>query len=162
MLLSPKRSFQKISSRARILELKSVKNVKLTSRVHLVRSIKMVWSPFSPKWCGSWSHEQLYVCTLLPSEMRRIVWDKDLEMLKEHAAFTSGYFARFWVVNTRTLSNGGHKCKRLCARLAICLSAKIFTLPLQSKQQEWKKGPQGKSPGTYEPEQALLPLPRNE
>lgn len=32
----------KISSMARILELKSVKNVKLTSRVYLVRSSKMV------------------------------------------------------------------------------------------------------------------------
>jgi hypothetical protein len=93
MLLSPKWSFQKISSRARILELESVKNVKLTSCVYLVRSVKMVWSSFSPKWCGSWSHEQLYVCTLLPSEMRRLVWDMCPELSKEHAAFTSGYFA---------------------------------------------------------------------
>jgi hypothetical protein len=94
MLLSPKRSFQKISSRDRILELKSVKNVKLTSRVYLVRSRKMVWRPFSPKWCGSWSREQLYVCTLLPSEMRLLFWYMCPELSKERVAFTSGYFAR--------------------------------------------------------------------
>jgi hypothetical protein len=41
-----------------------------------------------------------------------------------------------WVVNIGTLSNVGHKFRKLCARLAICLSAKIFILPLQSKQQE--------------------------
>ena len=80
MLLSPKRSFQKISNTVRNIELKSVKNLKLTSRVYLVRSRKMVWSPFSPKWCGSWSHEQLYVYTLLPSEMRLLVWDKSPEL----------------------------------------------------------------------------------
>ena len=59
MLLSPKKSFQKISSMARIFELKSVKNMKLTSLVYLIRSRKLMWSPFSPKWCGSWWHEQL-------------------------------------------------------------------------------------------------------
>jgi len=64
---------------------------------------------------------------------------------------------RFWVVNTGTLSNVGHKCGRLCARLAICLSAKIFTLTFQSKQQEWKKRLQGEGPGTYEPAQVLFP-----
>lgn len=42
MLLSPKRSFQKISNTVRNIELKSVKNLKLTSRVYLVRSRKMV------------------------------------------------------------------------------------------------------------------------
>jgi hypothetical protein len=141
MLLSHKKSLQKISSRARILELKSVKNVKLTSRVHLIRNRKMVWSPFSPKWRGSWSHEQLYACTLLPSEMRRLVWDKCPELSKEHASFTSGYFARtlptlLGCEYRYFVSNVGHKCRSLCASLAICLNAKIFTLPLQSKQQE--------------------------
>ena len=42
MLLSPKKSFQKISSMARIFELKSVKNMKLTRLVYLIRSRKLM------------------------------------------------------------------------------------------------------------------------
>jgi hypothetical protein len=94
MLLSPKRSFQKISNMARILELKSVKNVKLTSHVYIIRNRKLIWSPFSPKWCGSWLHEQLDLCTLLPSEMRLAICDNCPELWKEHATVAPRYFAR--------------------------------------------------------------------
>jgi hypothetical protein len=80
---------------ARILELKSVKNLKLTIRVHLVQRRKIVWRPFSPKWCVSWSYDQLYVCILLPYEMRRVVWVKCTELCKERAAFATGYVCTY-------------------------------------------------------------------
>ena len=103
MLLSTKRLFQIISSRARIFELKSVKNVKLfrTERKNGLKFLftKMVW------FLVTWTTLRVYITAF---------WDATLSLGQVSRTFEGTCCFYFWVLCTHIANASGLWIPALC------------------------------------------------